>query len=52
MLEWTSRGRLAHGTEFAYDGVSVVEYEDGEVRRFRAYFDPTALGHHVAPAGG
>ncbi|MES2521344.1 MAG: nuclear transport factor 2 family protein [Gemmatimonadota bacterium] len=43
MLEWTSRGRAAKGAPVEYDGVSVVEYRDGKVQRFRAYFDPSAL---------
>lgn len=47
MLEWTSRGRLAGGGEVRYDGVSVVEYQDGSVRRFRAYFDPSHLAQQV-----
>lgn len=46
ILEWTSRGRNAHGEDFEYDGVSVVELEDGKIRRFRAYFDPA----DIAPA--
>jgi len=44
VLEWTSHGRGAEGRAFEYDGVSVVEFRDGKVRRFRAYFDPAALG--------
>lgn len=43
ILEWTSRGRGAGGAPFEYDGVSVVEFEDGRIRRFRAYFDPSYL---------
>jgi ketosteroid isomerase-like protein len=47
MLEWTSRGRLPDGSPIEYDGVSVVEYEDEQIRRFRAYFDPSHLGEQV-----
>jgi len=43
VLEWTSRGRGVEGRAFEYDGVSVVEFRDGKVRRFRAYFDPAEL---------
>lgn len=43
MLEWTSRGRAAEGAPFEYDGVSVVEFQDGMIRRFRAYFDPASV---------
>ena len=44
LLEWRSEGRTAAGDDFAYDGVSVLEFEGGTIRRFRAYFDPRALG--------
>ena len=43
ILEWTSRGNAVEGAPVEYDGVSVVEYQDGKVKRFRAYFDPSAL---------
>lgn len=46
-LEWTSYGRTIHGAAFEYDGVSVVEFADGKIRRFRAYFDPSALAQSV-----
>lgn len=51
VLEWTSRGRTSHGASFEYDGVSVIEFPDGEIRRFRAYFDPAALAHSVTNNG-
>lgn len=47
MLEWTSRGRLSDGSPIEYGGVSVVEYEEEQIRRFRAYFDPSNLGEQV-----
>lgn len=43
MLEWTSRGHAVEGAEVQYDGVSVIEFGDGRVQRFRAYFDPSDL---------
>ena len=43
LLEWSSRGRALDGTPVEYDGVSVLEFEDGKVSRFRAYFDPAAV---------
>src|SRR5690606_9879256 len=43
VLEWTRRGRGAEGRPFEYDGVGVLEFKDGRVRRFRAYFDPAEL---------
>lgn len=51
MLEWVSRGRAADGSPIEYDGVSVVEYEDGRVRRFRAYFDAATLQTQMPRAG-
>lgn len=43
-LEWRSQGRTSDGKDFRYDGVSVIEYDDGGIHAFRAYFDPTELG--------
>ncbi len=43
ILEWTTTGTSSRGNPVQYDGVSVVEYDDGGIRRFRAYFDPFAL---------
>lgn len=40
MLEWTSRGTSRTGQPVAYAGVSVVEMRDGQIRRFRTYFNP------------
>lgn len=37
------QGRMSEGAPIRYDGVSVVEFRDGKVQRFRAYFDPSAL---------
>ncbi len=47
ILEWTSRGTASHGARIEYDGVSVLEFGDGGIRRFRAYFDPAALGDQL-----
>ena len=52
MLEWTSRGRTATGSDFEYDGVTVLEYDGDRVRRFRAYFDPADLHVPITPGGG
>ncbi|HYD53513.1 MAG TPA: nuclear transport factor 2 family protein [Gemmatimonadaceae bacterium] len=43
MLEWRSHGRTRTGHAVDYSGVSVLDLRDGKVRRFRAYFDPSAL---------
>lgn len=48
LLEWSSHGRAIDGSPVEYDGVSVVEFDDGKVRRFRAYFDPNALKRAIA----
>lgn len=39
MIEWTSRGVMRGDRPIDYSGVSVLEMQDGKVRRFRAYFD-------------
>ncbi len=44
VLEWKSRGTLSSGAVFSYDGVSVIEHPAGLITRFKAYFDPRALG--------
>ena len=43
LLEWTTDVTTAAGVSTRYDGVSVLEFGGGKIRRFRAYFDPTAL---------
>jgi ketosteroid isomerase-like protein len=51
LLEWTTEVTTAAGVTTTYDGVSVLEFADGKVRRFRAYFDPNALStQHRAAA--
>ncbi|WP_437483670.1 nuclear transport factor 2 family protein [Sorangium sp. So ce1014] len=44
VLEWKSHGTLANGVVFSYEGVSVIEHPAGAITRFKAYFDPRALG--------
>lgn len=46
ILEWTTTAE-ANGKEISYDGVSLLEIEDGKVKRFRAYFDPRKLTHQI-----
>lgn len=50
-LEWTTSGASAAGDPITYAGVSILEIADGEITRFRAYFDPSALGDQIAVAG-
>ena len=46
-LEWNTTGK-ANGNEVSYDGVSLLETENGKVSRFRAYFDPRTVNEQVA----
>ena len=45
-LEWNTTG-TANGNGVSYDGVSLLEIEDGKVTRFRAYFDPRTVNEQV-----
>lgn len=42
-LEWTSNGTLADGTDFGYDGVSVLEASGDTIESFRTYYDTAAF---------
>jgi ketosteroid isomerase-like protein len=42
-LEWTSRETLNDGSEFAYDGVSVLEAHGDTIDAFRTYYDTAAF---------
>lgn len=42
ILEWVSKGESKEGPVH-YGGVSVVEYGEGGIVAFRAYFDPTQV---------
>ena len=50
VLEWESEGTLADGRPVNYRGVSILETAGDRVKRFRAYYDTTAL--HPAPTAG
>ena len=45
-LEWNTSGE-ANGKKVSYDGVSLLEIEEGRVSRFRAYFDPRTVSAQV-----
>jgi ketosteroid isomerase-like protein len=45
-LEWTTEG-TSNGDTVSYDGVSILEVEGGQVRRFMAYFDTRDLTPQV-----
>ena len=49
VLEWTSTGRLAGGTDITYAGVSLLDFDEaGLVTRFATYFDTQAFGPEPA----
>ena len=50
-LEWETTGTSADGDPVAYAGVSILEMADGQISRFRAYFDPSDLGHQMEASG-
>ncbi len=45
-LEWTTTG-TANGRDVEYAGVSILEIEDGKVKRFMAYFDPREITEQI-----
>ncbi len=54
-LEWTTTGTSNGGSEFEYDGVSILEIKGDEITRFHAYFNPNKLGKQIVAdeqAGG
>lgn len=54
-LEWTTEGTNAAGEPIKYSGVSILETENGRIKRFFAYFDPHRLGNQIkkeAQSGG
>ncbi|WIM87483.1 nuclear transport factor 2 family protein [Candidatus Mycobacterium wuenschmannii] len=42
-LEWTSEGTLKDGSDFRYQGVSVLEAEGDLIDSFRTYYDTAAF---------
>jgi ketosteroid isomerase-like protein len=46
-LEWATEGTANDGTPVKYDGVSILEIEGGEIKRFCAYFDAGSLGRQL-----
>lgn len=43
VLEWISKGKLSTSEEITYRGVSVLEFNHGQVHRFRTYYDSAAF---------
>ena len=50
-LEWTTSGTSVQGEPIMYSGVSILEYTEGRISRFWAYFDPGALGRQIEHGG-
>jgi ketosteroid isomerase-like protein len=46
-LEWTTEGTANDGTPLKYDGVSILETDGEQIKRFCAYFDAGALGRQL-----
>ncbi len=42
-LEWTSEGTLSDGSDFRYDGVSVLHTRGDAIDAFRTYYDTAAF---------
>lgn len=43
VLEWISKGMLSTSENITYRGVSVLELNNGQVHRFRTYYDSAAF---------
>lgn len=43
VLEWNSQGDLSSGEPIDYRGVTVLETNNGQVQRFRTYYDSAAF---------
>jgi ketosteroid isomerase-like protein len=42
-LEWASEGTLRGGSDFRYQGVSVLEADGDRIQSFRTYYDTAAF---------
>jgi len=50
-LEWTTTGTTAGGgASFAYDGVSILEFDSDHITRFQAYFNAEDLSRQIVQA--
>jgi ketosteroid isomerase-like protein len=47
-LEWTRTGSARDGNPIEFEGGSLLELEEGRIRRFTAYFDPHEVGRQAA----
>ena len=46
-LEWRRTGVARDGGSVSYDGMSLIEFDDGKITRFCGYYDPATLGHQT-----
>jgi steroid delta-isomerase-like uncharacterized protein len=46
-LEWVAQGTANHGQPVRYQGVTVLTFEGGKIKRFMSYFDPRGLGRQI-----
>jgi SnoaL-like protein len=46
-LEWETQGTAHNGAAVNYEGVSIIEWDGDQIRRFYAYFDPGLLGREM-----
>jgi ketosteroid isomerase-like protein len=47
-LEWETQGTAHNGAAVSYEGVSIIEWDGDQIRRFCAYFDPGLLGREMS----
>jgi ketosteroid isomerase-like protein len=43
-LEWIAQGTSSSGDPVRYEGITVLEFSDTNIKRFHSYFDPRSLG--------
>lgn len=43
VLEWEASGHFEHGAPVNYRGITVVEFAEDRIRRFRTYYDSAAF---------
>jgi len=46
-LDWTTEGKSKNGRRIKYEGVSILETEDGKITHFYAYFDQKKLKRQI-----
>ena len=49
-LEWITEGTTKDNNPIHYEGVSILEFENDKIKRFRAYFNPAVLAHQIEPS--